>query len=422
MPAYDVVVVGGGLGGLRAARDLADNGRSVVVIEARDRVGGRGYTVELGGRSVELGGSWFTPEHQEVRNELRRYDLPVRDFAPIEHTRWLTAGQLRFGLPVPWGELGDLERCLLQVARDADAVGAGDLAVAGLSAAAYIDRLAPLPAVRDFLLGWWQLMGGAPPESGAVLDALGAIADHGGMTALVTCLAHGPATGWSSLAGALAASPGIEVRLGAAVTRVVHAPGSVSVTTADGMTVDARALVVAVPLNCLPHLEFSPPLPEPARAAAGANAGSAVKVLMLVRGVSPHGLAVGMTDGFKWIYVDEVRDDIVLVVGFTWRSDSFDPTSQADVAASLQRFFPGGELVAFASHDWIGDPASRGTWLTAPAGQLDRLDPKRFEPFGNVAFAGSDMAEEHAGWFEGALRSGAAAATYLHTELGAGLP
>ena len=68
----DVLVIGAGLGGLRAARDLADLGHSVVVLEARDRVGGRGRTSTLDGRLVELGGSWFTPEHVQVKAELAR--------------------------------------------------------------------------------------------------------------------------------------------------------------------------------------------------------------------------------------------------------------------------------------------------------------------------------------------------------------
>jgi monoamine oxidase len=76
--------------------------------------------------------------------------------------------------------------------------------------------------------------------------------------------------------------------------------------------------------------------------------------------------------------------------------------------------------VDWATHDWIGDPASRGTWLTAPAGHPELVDPERFRPFGRIAFAGSDVAHEQAGWFEGALRSGAAAAGHVDGLLGEG--
>ncbi len=115
-----MIVAGAGLAGLRAARDLADAGVAVTVLEARDRVGGRGYSVSLGGRTVELGGSWFTPEHDQVRAELARYGMSVRDYPPVRSARWLTAGELRLGAPVPWHELAALEAALARVRDDAE--------------------------------------------------------------------------------------------------------------------------------------------------------------------------------------------------------------------------------------------------------------------------------------------------------------
>ena len=162
-----MIVAGAGLAGLRAARDLADAGVAVTLLEARDRVGGRGYSAPLGGRTVELGGSWFTPEHDQVRAELARYGMSVRDYPPVRSARWLTAGELRLGAPVPWHELAALEAALARVRDDAERVAAGDQALAALSAAAYVERLQPSDALRDFLLGWWQLMGGASPQDGA---------------------------------------------------------------------------------------------------------------------------------------------------------------------------------------------------------------------------------------------------------------
>lgn len=414
MTDRDAVVVGAGLAGLRAARDLADAGRHVLVLEARDRVGGRGYSVDLGGRVAELGGSWFTPEHHEVRAEHVRYGLAVRDYAPLVHARWLTGGELRRGLPVPYAELGALEAILARVLADAAALAAGDAPVGEASAAAYVDGLAPAPAARDFLLGWWQLMGGAPPERGAIADVLASITGHGGLAGLVTCLAHGPATGWSALAGALAGSPGVEVRLRTRVAAVDAGDEGVTVTTADGALVRARAAILAIPLNCLPSVDFRPALPTPAREAAGANAGAAVKLVLRVRGVEPHGIAVGNAPGvhLRWWYADDRVDGLTRLTGFGWRDDAFDPASRAAVEHTLGAFFPEAELVDWAFHDWNADPDARGTWLTAPAGATSLVDPARFAPVGRIAFAGSDVAHEEAGWFEGALRSGAAAARH----------
>jgi len=119
---------------------------------------------------------------------------------------------------------------------------------------------------------------------------------------------------------------------------------------------------------------------------------------------------VGVGRGLNWLYADGEQDGQTIVTGFGWQDDGFDPASGAAVERALRTFFPEAELVDFAHHDWIADPSSRGTWLTAPAGNVELVDPARFTPAGRIVFAGSDVAHEEAGWFEGALRSGATAA------------
>ena len=59
MEQYDTIVVGGGVAGLTAARLLTRHGQRVVVLEARDRVGGRLWTVRHEGHVTDLGASWI---------------------------------------------------------------------------------------------------------------------------------------------------------------------------------------------------------------------------------------------------------------------------------------------------------------------------------------------------------------------------
>jgi monoamine oxidase len=113
-----------------------------------------------------------------------------------------------------------------------------------------------------------------------------------------------------------------------------------------------------------------------------------------------------------WWYADDRVDGVTRLTGFGWRDDAFDAGARSAVERSLQAFFPEAVLVDWAFHDWNADPDSRGTWLTAPAGATRLVDPARFAPRGRLAFAGSDVAAEEAGWVEGALRSGAAAARH----------
>ena len=67
---FDVVVIGAGVAGLVAATRLAAAGADVVVLEARDRVGGRLLTEDVGGLELELGGQWIAPYQDAVRTVI----------------------------------------------------------------------------------------------------------------------------------------------------------------------------------------------------------------------------------------------------------------------------------------------------------------------------------------------------------------
>jgi monoamine oxidase len=416
----DVIVAGAGFAGLRAARDLADAGRSVLVLEARDRPGGRTWTRPFAGSGppVEVGGSWFTPEHLEVPYELVRYGLETRTFGPPACVRWRTGGELRNGLPVPLGEIGALEAALVAIAADAAALREGTLGARGsLSCADYLRELGVPRATSEFLSAWWVMIGGTHPERGAVVDALAAIAAHGGSTGLLTALRHAPVEGWSALAERMAASPGIERRYGAELRSVRQDDRGVELTVADGSTFRASRAVLALPVNALPSVGFAPTLPGATAEALGTNAGRALKVWMRARGVPPGVLAAGAGEGLHWLYADRVLEGgDVLLLGFGYEDEAFDPGDRGDVERALRAFFPEAELAAFDHHDWNADPFSRGTWATAPVGRAEVLSAERFPPHGRVAFATADVAPREAGWIEGALVAGAAAARWAQTQ------
>ena len=65
--SYDVVVIGAGIGGLSAARLLRRAGMSVLVLEAKERVGGRMLSLPIAGRLVEIGGRWTGPNQDRIR-------------------------------------------------------------------------------------------------------------------------------------------------------------------------------------------------------------------------------------------------------------------------------------------------------------------------------------------------------------------
>ena len=112
----------------------------MLVLEARERPGGRTWTRPFAGSGppVEMGGSWFAPEHDQVRAELGRYGLATRTYGAPSSVRWRTGGELRDGLPVPFDELAALAAALVAIAADAAALEAGTLGERGsLSCAEY---------------------------------------------------------------------------------------------------------------------------------------------------------------------------------------------------------------------------------------------------------------------------------------------
>ena len=74
---HDVVIVGGGFAGVTAARECALRGRDVVLLEARDRLGGRTWSADWDGHAIELGGAWVHWHQPHTFSELTRAGLPV---------------------------------------------------------------------------------------------------------------------------------------------------------------------------------------------------------------------------------------------------------------------------------------------------------------------------------------------------------
>ena len=425
----DVVVLGGGMAGLIAARDLGERGLAVTVLEARDRLGGRTWTRPLAGTDVmvEMGGTWFSRALQPaIAAEIHRYGLAVTEANTFDRVVFAGTAERREGASVAetFGPLFDparpaLDAAIADVLRSWEA-GPSVPAELDVAAADWIGGLDVPDASREALLSWVALMGGGDPREMSVLMLTSDLALTGfDVESTMEELGESLTDGTVSLVDAVTSEVRGTIRLGAVVTSVTQEPDDVVVTLADGSTIDALAAVVALPLNCLGGVSFDPPLGAAlARAAAQGHVGRSTKVLAVAEGFGATTLGTMWGHPLQTAMGMRPLQAGALVVGFDGLGTLRDPHDPREIEAAIRVIEPGARVLACDSHDWNADPFSNGAWLSWPPGWGSGLVGDLARPQGRLAFAGSDTSIDGGGYIEGAITSGAEAARVVLRMLG----
>jgi monoamine oxidase len=416
----DVAVLGAGFGGITAARDLHDAGRRVVVLEARDRIGGRTWYREMPGAgiSVEYGGMFFSRATQpHLAAEIEHYGIAVTPSTKPETVAWVRGSERREGrdaLDELWGKLASsgLTEALRATSKAIASADRAAVAEYDTTSAAWIEALLGDDEAADYLRSFMAAMGGSRIEQSSALPLLWDMAelDYNPIDAHVD-VAELFTDGTSSLIDAMAV--GIDVRLGAVVTQVRHDDHGVTVTLADTTTVRANAAINALPLNLWADVAFDPPLSPPKRRAASeGHPGRVSKVLAVVRDAPETFVGMGWDTPINAGFVTTPTRDGRLFMGFSVQ-ERVDLADHDAVARAVNALLPRATVVSTDGHDWVSDPYSKGTWLATPPGWFsDGTFEALTSPEGRLAFAGSDIAPDGAGWIDGALGSGATAASY----------
>ena len=439
----DLVVIGAGLAGLSAARAAAAAGASVVVVEARDRVGGRVLNEDIGGGNVvEVGAQWIGPTQDrlaalaaklgvatfptygegenviEYRGRLRRYRGTIPRINPVvlldveRAQRRLNRMARRVPLDAPW-----------------EAPDATDLD--GQTAATWLRRNLVTRAGRMLLELGIEAVWAAQPEDMSLLHVLFYIHSAGSLEMLFDT--EGGAQqdrfvgGSQRLPMLMAQELGREnVLLGAPVRMIRRGEHGVTVE-ADGATVRARRAVVAVAPTLAGRIAYDPPLPgfrdqltqrmplgtvakcmaiydEPfwrAENLSGQGTSDAGPVKLTFDN-SPPGGPPGVLLGF--------------LEGRQARELGRVPANErrAAVLDSFARLFGprAARPDAYVERLWAEEEWSRGCYgCHMPTGAWTAYGPALREPIGPLHWAGAEYATVWNGYMDGAVRSGEAAAS-----------
>ncbi len=276
-----VIVVGAGLAGLSAARRLVASGREVVVLEARDRVGGRVRGGELAGHPVEVGGTWLGEGHAMM------YAL-VEELGLATFRTWNDSGSVLLDLGGRQSRLAphkgatprlnpfalaDLAQGLLRFERMATKVDLeqpwatpGARRLDGQTFESWIRRNLRTSAGRAYFHTACEAVFAADACDLSLLHALFYARSNADFETLLA-VDHGAQQdrvvgGSVRVAEGLAASLGDRVRLGAVVRSVRQGADEVAVELRDGSRVTGERLVVAIPPTLAGRLEYDPLLPS----------------------------------------------------------------------------------------------------------------------------------------------------------------
>lgn len=405
-----VIVVGAGLAGLAAAIDLVDQGLDVTVLEARERVGGRVWSVILtDGAVVELGAEWIMGDDALVQQVAARFDVPLVETGASYARR------------EPWGDGAaglEAQSAFLDAAGEALSALPPD-EVETLSVGAFLESVDGDDAARSIVA--WRLAGTCARDLGEVsLASLGAepFTAHE-----ERCFRAGE--GNQAIALALASALA-DVRTGRVVDAIEHGDDGVTVHIGPGSE-RADAAVVAVPAPIAARLTFEPTLPRAVAATLDAlPMGEASKFAVATR-ERPPARSRQSAERSMWCWTANGAD------GKTRRcvtSFAGSPTALASLGADRGEIVPWLEALRSMNLDltlvdepvlysWADDPFTLGAYSSWDRASWSRRGVLA-KPVGRLAFAGEHTAGDHHGTMEGALRSGRRAARQVLEALARG--
>ncbi|MCZ4605569.1 FAD-dependent oxidoreductase [Streptomyces sp. Lzd4kr] len=444
----DVAIVGAGLAGLTAARDLVAAGKSVVVLEARDRVGGRVLGLNLAGGGVTEGGGEFIGPTQDRIRALAD-SLGVQTFTTYntgnnllykdgKRTPYATDGILGSVPPIDAAGLANaaivqakLDDLAKEIPVDAPWTAAKAEEWDRQTFETWLRTNAVIPSAKFLFDVACTSIFSAEPRELSFLFVLFYIAAAGnsanpGTLERLTETAGGAQelrfVGGSQLVPIkLAATLGDRVVLGAPV-RAIARSGAKYVVTADGITVTAGKVVVAVPPPIAARITYDPLLP-----AARDQLTQRLPMASVAKAIAIYDTPFWRADGLNGQVVSDTGvisstfdnsppdASFGALMGFIEADEArrLDAASEAEVRAAVLKDYTtyfgakAASPTSFVLQRWNNEAHTRGGPVSIAApGVLTQYGPALREPVGGIHWAGTETSTYWMGFMDGAVRSG----------------
>ena len=448
----DVVVVGAGLAGLTAARELSGAGLDVRVLEARDRVGGRTLNHSVGERLedvVELGGQWVGPTQLEVLALTE--DLGLATYPTHTEGKNLfevSAGKLkRYSGTIPMlgplvmADYGQadlrLKRLIKRVSPETPWKTPNAERLDQQTFATWIRRSVRTRIAREAITAACRAVFAVEPSEVSLLHILFYAASAGGWDDLLDT--EGGAQQDRIVGGSQLISLRMAEELGDRIR--LSAPVLAIRTEADGVVADevrARRAIVAVPPTLAGRIDYEPPLPGPRdQLTQRMPMGSVIKTMAIYdepfwRDQGLSGQAFSLPGPTQVIFDNTPANGTPgVLLGFLEARDArvLGDVSEVErrdaVIGGLGRIFgpqarkPSG----YVEKDWSAEPYSRGCYAgVLGPGAWTAYGTSLREPVDRIHWAGTETATRWMGYFDGAIQSGKRAAAEVLGAEGAAVP
>jgi monoamine oxidase len=442
MAEFDYCVVGAGFAGLTAALRLKQAGRSVALLEARDRVGGRTYTEELGdGFWIDRGGAWIGPGQDRIYALMSEFGVPAyKQYTQGESMMIVGGKQHRYAGAIPWTvspwATMNLGAGLIKVRQMCQSIPleapwqarkAADWDQ--ISLAAWLDKNLLSQQARDML----DMALAGPYTSAAsevsLLWVLYQMASGGGPEFVVSSKDGSqdsrPVGGMGAIYRPMATELGDALQLSQPVRNIAQDAEGVTVRSAD-LTVRARRAIVAVPLAIASQIDYEPTLPiDRLLLHQRMPSGAIVKISVVYeepfwradglsgQTASPGSLATLTIDACT----DSGRPGVMCVITEGPAARRLTRLAPAERKAAVlhelvDRFGEkAGSPVGYHEQDWSVERYSGGGMIShAPTGVLTEFGHALREACGRIHWAGTESSAVMCGWVDGAIRSGERAA------------